>query len=137
MVGCSSISQWREFGDHELGREVQALAEQEMESFRQRIVSLSVLDRRGRVAELLLDMEDATAGADGWAELLVAQQEAAELLGSTQETVSRVLGDMVKRRWIERSGRRFRILDREAIRTSARGEMARPAPGRHVVAAPS
>jgi CRP/FNR family transcriptional regulator len=121
----------------DLAREVLALTAQEMEAYRRRIVSLSVLDRRGRVAELLLDMDRAAAGADGWCEMLLAQQEAAELLGSTQETVSRVLSELARRRWIERLPRRFRILDREALRAAAAGEMERPAPGRHVAPPPS
>ncbi|HEV8321010.1 MAG TPA: Crp/Fnr family transcriptional regulator [Myxococcota bacterium] len=125
----------RAAADAELGREVLKLTARETEAYRRRVASLAVLDRRGRMAELLLDMERAGGRTDGWCEMLLAQQEAAELLGSTQETMSRVLAEMVKRRWIERRGRLFHVLDRVALRAAAAGEMERPAPGRHVAPA--
>ena len=114
-----------------LASELHALLTNELQAYRSRLVSLAMLDRRGRVCELLLQIEDGGADEDGWFELPLRQQEIAEYLGSTQETVSRVLGELKRLGWIERKGRRtLRIVNRDRVEQASRGELERPAPGR-------
>ncbi len=73
------------------------------------IGSLALLDVYGRVARMLRDMAARGGEATDGGVLIrhrPTQQELASMLGTSRETVSRVLGDMARRGFIEVSGKK-------------------------------
>ncbi|GAB4253613.1 MAG: Crp/Fnr family transcriptional regulator [Acidobacteriota bacterium] len=69
---------------------------------------LALRDVSQRLADYLLE-EARRAGADSFA-LRHSNQEIAELIGSVREVVSRTFARLQRRGWIEKSGRRVRLV---------------------------
>lgn len=80
---------------------------------------------REKLAKLLLDwVERAGEQTDDgqvWLRVYLTQEEIAQMIGTSRETVTRVIGDLRRRKIIERRGDAFRIRDLDALRRIARG----------------
>jgi CRP/FNR family transcriptional regulator, cyclic AMP receptor protein len=79
---------------------------------------LVFLDLPGRIAKLLLSL-GADAGSETDIELPFSQSELANMVGASRQTVNHVLRSFHATGFIELSGRRLRILRRDALRRRA------------------
>jgi len=87
----------------------------------EKIGSLVLLDVNGRVAQLLLDLGEESGGPHITRKL--THHTIAQMIGSSRETVSRAMRELVERGLIAVSRREITILDTDALRamTGARG----------------
>jgi CRP-like cAMP-binding protein len=83
----------------------------------EKVGSLVLLDVNGRVAQLLLELAD-EAGADRITRRLT-HHTIAQMIGSSRETVSRTMRELVEKGYIEVSRREIVIRDRGALEASA------------------
>ena len=83
----------------------------------EKVGSLVLLDVNGRVAQLLLDLAD-EARSDRITRRLT-QHTIAQMIGSSRETVSRTMRELVDKGFIEISRREILIRDRAALEASA------------------
>src|SRR5438034_8502974 len=83
----------------------------------EKVGSLVLLDVNGRVAQLLLDLAD-EAGSDKITRRLT-HHTIAQMIGSSRETVSRTMRELVEKGYIEISRREILIRDRAALEASA------------------
>ena len=74
------------------------------------IDDLLFLDLRGRVAKRLLDL----AGNDGTT-AAITQADLASLCGGSRENVTRILSELTKKGYIEKTGRRYKILNPDRL----------------------
>lgn len=79
-------------------------------SHEDQIEDLLFLDLRGRVAKRLLDL----AGEDDVTPA-ITQADLASLCGGSRENVTRTLSELHKRGYIEKTGRRYQILNRARL----------------------
>jgi CRP-like cAMP-binding protein len=82
--------------------------------------NLSLKEVPGRLAAHLLYLSELKEGTDNL-ELDVSKGQLAALLGTIPETLSRILGRMVKQGLIESHGPRVKLLDREGLKELADG----------------
>ena len=83
----------------------------------EKVGSLVLLDVNGRVAQLLLDLAD-EAGSEHITRRLT-HHTIAQMIGSSRETVSRTMRELVEKGSIEVSRREIVIRDRAALEASA------------------
>ena len=83
----------------------------------EKVGSLVLLDVNGRVAQLLLDLAD-EAGSERITRRLT-HHTIAQMIGSSRETVSRTMRELVDKGYIEVSRREIVIRDRTALEASA------------------
>jgi CRP/FNR family transcriptional regulator, cyclic AMP receptor protein len=83
----------------------------------EKVGSLVLLDVNGRVAQLLLDLAD-EAGSDRITRRLT-HHTIAQMIGSSRETVSRTMRELIDKGHIEVSRREILIKDRGALEASA------------------
>ena len=83
----------------------------------EKVGSLVLLDVNGRVAQLLLDLAD-EAGSNRITRRLT-HHTIAQMIGSSRETVSRTMRELVDKGYIEVSRREILIRDRAALEVSA------------------
>jgi CRP-like cAMP-binding protein len=83
----------------------------------EKVGSLVLLDVNGRVAQLLLDLAD-EAGSDRITRRLT-HHTIAQMIGSSRETVSRTMRELVDKGSITVSRREIQIRDRAALESSA------------------
>jgi CRP/FNR family cyclic AMP-dependent transcriptional regulator len=83
----------------------------------EKVGSLVLLDVNGRVAQLLLDLAD-EAGSNRITRRLT-HHTIAQMIGSSRETVSRTMRELVEKGYIEVSRREILIKDRAALESSA------------------
>ena len=83
----------------------------------EKVGSLVLLDVNGRVAQLLLDLAD-EAGSDRITRRLT-HHTIAQMIGSSRETVSRTMRELVDKGSITVSRREIQIRDRTALEASA------------------
>ena len=83
----------------------------------EKVGSLVLLDVNGRVAQLLLQLAD-EAGSEQITRRLT-HHTIAQMIGSSRETVSRAMRELVDRGYIEVSRREILIRDRAALEASA------------------
>ncbi len=77
---------------------------------------LVFLDLPGRIAKLLLNLAgDSRPGLSPDVEIPYSQTELARMVGASRQTVNHVLRGFQATGYIEMSGRKFRILRREAL----------------------
>ena len=69
------------------------------------------LDVTGRTAKRLLEL----AGESEEFELPVTQEELAGMIGASRERVNKSLSSFIKLGWLEQSGEKYVILDREQL----------------------
>ena len=79
-------------------------------SHEDQIEDLLFLDLRGRVAKRILDL----AGEDGVTPA-ITQADLASLCGGSRENVTRTLSELQKRGYIERTGRRYTVLNKQRL----------------------
>lgn len=79
----------------------------ELEQAEQRMSELAHQDVKGRLADLLLRLQD-QAGE-------VSRQDIASYAGTTYETVFKIFTDWSAKGWIETKGKRIRILKKESL----------------------
>jgi len=87
------------------------------------VADLVFTDVPGRVAKNLLDLADrfGTAEPDGLhVHHDLTQEELAQLVGASRETVNKALADFAARGWLQISARSVLILDQERLRKRAR-----------------
>ena len=101
---------------------LQALA-QRLRSTNEALADLVFSDVPGRVAKQLLDLADkfGQPGPDG---VLVhhdlTQEELAQLVGASRETVNKALADFTQRGWVEVDQRQVLLIDMERLARRAR-----------------
>ena len=82
-----------------------------------KIGGLVLLDVNGRVAQLLLDLADESGGPRITRRL--THHTIAQMIGSSRETVSRAMRELVERGLIETTRREISIRDREGLASLA------------------
>jgi CRP-like cAMP-binding protein len=83
----------------------------------EKIGGLVLLDVNGRVAKLLLSMADENDGVH--IVRRVTHHTIAQMVGSSRETVSRTMRDLVERGWIEVTRKAITIRNRPALQAAA------------------
>src|SRR6185503_2994750 len=83
----------------------------------EKIGGLVLLDVNGRVAQLLLDLADESGGPRITRRL--THHTIAQMIGSSRETVSRTMRELVDKGYIEISRREILVRDRAALEASA------------------
>ena len=83
---------------------------QHLASHEAHIDDLLFLDLRGRVAKRLLDL----AGDDGITQA-ITQADLASLCGGSRENVTRILSELTKKGYIEKTGRRYKVLNADRL----------------------
>ena len=83
----------------------------------EKIGSLVLLDVNGRVAQLLMDLQEESGGPRITRKL--THHTIAQMIGSSRETVSRAMRELVERGTIDVSRREITIKHPEALRTMA------------------
>ena len=87
------------------------------------LADLIFTDVPGRVAKALLQMADRFGNreSDGLrVKHDLTQEELAQLVGASRETVNKALADFVHRGWIQLQGKSVVVLDEERLRRRAR-----------------
>ena len=107
--------------DPALAMNMLAALSRKLRRFTVQVENLTLKESPQRLAAYLLDVSDRTHGAT--VELDVAKGHLAGLLGTAQETLSRILRKMSDGGLIAVSGRRIAILDRPALEDLAAGEI--------------
>ena len=74
------------------------------------IDDLLFLDLRGRVAKRLLDL-----GGNGGVTPEITQADLASLSGGSRENVTRILSELQKKGYVEKTGRRYKVLNAERL----------------------
>lgn len=97
-------------------RVIEALS-QELEQAETTIRDLGLKSSTERVASFLLSQMPHCDGSNNTASLLLSRREMAEMLGLTEETVSRVMADFARREIIETAKGCLRILNPNWLRT--------------------
>ncbi len=91
-----------------------AIMSKKLRQFAAQIGNLSLKEIPARLASYLIYLSEEQGAGDA-VTLNVSKGQLASLLGTIPETLSRILGKMVKQGLIESDGPRIRILDREAL----------------------
>jgi CRP-like cAMP-binding protein len=87
------------------------------------VADLIFTDVPGRVAKALLQMADRFGSRDNDGLRVkhdLTQEELAQLVGASRETVNKALADFVHRGWIQLQGKSVVILDEDRLRRRAR-----------------
>jgi CRP/FNR family transcriptional regulator len=87
------------------------------------MADLIFCDVPARVAKALLDLADKFGTVNGGEMLVVhdmTQEELAQLVGASRETVNKALADFVSREWIRVEQKSVSILDLERLQRRAR-----------------
>ena len=87
-----------------------------VEAHEGRIEDLLFLDLRGRVAKRLLDLAGASETTSA-----ITQADLASLCGGSRENVTRILSELQRKGYIDRAGRRYRVLERRRLEKLADG----------------
>ena len=87
------------------------------------VADLIFTDVPGRVAKALLQMADRFGSREGEGLRVkhdLTQEELAQLVGASRETVNKALADFVHRGWIQLQGKSVVVLDEDRLRRRAR-----------------
>lgn len=87
------------------------------------LADLVFSDVPGRVAKALLDLAERFGTEDGSGMLVqheLTQEELAQLVGASRETVNKALADFASRGWLRLEARAVRLLEVERLRKRAR-----------------
>jgi CRP/FNR family transcriptional regulator len=101
---------------------IQALA-QRLRRTNEAMADLVFTDVPGRVAKALLDLAAKFGAAEDEGVLVrhdLTQEELAQLVGASRETVNKALSDFANRGWLRLEGRTVLILDRDRLARRAR-----------------
>ena len=83
---------------------------QHLASHEAHIDDLLFLDLRGRVSKRLLDL-----AGDGGITPAITQADLASLCGGSRENVTRILSELTKKGYIEKTGRRYQVLNADRL----------------------
>lgn len=81
------------------------------------MLDASTLTPAARLAKRVLNLAELFGGDDGAIALDISQEDLAALLGTSRQTINRILGDWEVRGWIARSYKRLRIVRPENLRS--------------------
>lgn len=84
------------------------------------MADLVFTDVPGRVAKTLLTLAERFGDGGGRVEHDLTQEEIAQLVGASRETVNKALADFAGRGWIRLDGKAVEILDRDRLARRAR-----------------
>lgn len=98
-----------------------AVLARKLRRFTIQVENLTLKESPQRLAAYLLDLSDHNNGADN-VELDMTKGHLAALLGTAQETLSRILKKMTEAGHITVKGRRIQLLDRPALEALAAGD---------------
>jgi CRP-like cAMP-binding protein len=84
------------------------------------MADLVFTDVPGRVAKTLLNLAERFGDETGRVEHDLTQEELAQLVGASRETVNKALSEFAGRGWLRLDGRAVVILDRERLSRRAR-----------------
>ena len=83
------------------------------------ISDIFFLDLPGRLARMLLQLADQHGRQQGDGSILIdinlTQTDLAEMVGATRVSINKALGRFRREKWVKVQGRRFTILDRQAL----------------------
>jgi CRP/FNR family transcriptional regulator len=121
-VAHESLRPWLT-GRPELSEQLlQALA-QRLRRTNEQMADLVFSDVPGRVAKALLDLADRFGTPDGEGIRVthdLTQEELAQLVGASRETVNKALSEFASRGWLRLDGRAVVLLDQERLANRAR-----------------
>ena len=121
-VGSDDLDEWLR-GRPEVARHLLRALARRLRRTNEALADLVFSDVPGRVAKALLDLSERFGRPtdDG---LRVAhdltQEELAQLVGASRETVNKALADFVHRGWIQLQGKSVVVLDEDRLRRRAR-----------------
>jgi CRP-like cAMP-binding protein len=121
-LGSSELVQWLQ-GRPEVALQLLSALARRLRRTNEALADLIFSDVPGRVAKALLDLSErfGERADDG---ILVAhdltQEELAQLVGASRETVNKALADFAARSWIRLEARAVVLLDVERLRRRAR-----------------
>lgn len=98
-----------------------AVLAKKLRRFTIQVENLTLKESPQRLAAYLLDLSDHNSGSDS-VELDMTKGHLAALLGTAQETLSRILKKMTEAGHITVKGRRIQLLDRAALEALAAGD---------------
>lgn len=107
--------------DHAIAMNMLAALSKKLRRFTVKLENLTLREAPQRVAAYLLDLSDRSSGADE-VELDVTKGHLAGLLGTAQETLSRVLKKMSGAGYISVKGRRITLLNHGGLEDLAAGD---------------
>ena len=102
--------------DQTIGRSLLRSLARHVAAHESHIDDLLFLDLRGRVAKRLLDL-----AGDQPITSAITQADLASLCGGSRENVTRILSDLQKRGFVEKTGRRYKIIARSRLEKLSRG----------------
>ena len=107
----------------EIGEQLLRVLARRLRRTNDSVADLIFTDVPGRVAKALLQMADrfGSRESDGLrVKHDLTQEELAQLVGASRETVNKALADFVHRGWIQLQGKSVVVLDEERLRRRAR-----------------
>lgn len=107
----------------QLGSEFLRALAQRLRRTNDSMADLVFSDVPGRVAKALLELADKFGTPEGTATIVrhdLTQEELAQLVGASRETVNKALSEFAGRGWLQLEGRSVRLLDRERLARRAR-----------------
>jgi CRP/FNR family transcriptional regulator len=107
--------------DPSLAMNMLAALSARLREFAQKMENLSLKDVPSRLSAYLLHLSEQKRGSDDL-DLDIKKGLLASLIGTKQESLSRILAKMSARRVIEVKGKKIRILDRQKLQKMAAGE---------------
>lgn len=88
----------------------------ELQTAEQRMSDLAHRDVKGRLAELLLMLQEQFGeDATQFLHISISRQDIASYAGTTYETVFKIFTDWTAQGWIQTEGKRIRILDKDSL----------------------
>jgi CRP-like cAMP-binding protein len=118
----STLRLWIE-AHPEIGEQLLRVLARRLRRTNDSVADLIFTDVPGRVAKALLQMADrfGSRESDGLrVKHDLTQEELAQLVGASRETVNKALADFVHRGWIQLQGKSVVVLDEERLRRRAR-----------------
>ena len=107
----------------EIGEQLLRVLARRLRRTNDSVADLIFTDVPGRVAKALLQMADRFGSRDHDGLRVkhdLTQEELAQLVGASRETVNKALADFVHRGWIQLQGKSVVVLDEERLRRRAR-----------------
>lgn len=121
-LGKASLTQWV-IDRPQIGLQLLRVVARRLRRTNTMLADLIFVDVPGRVAKQLLQLAQRFGSVDG-GQLRVThdltQEELAQLVGASRETVNKALADFAQRGWLRLEGKSVVILDRERLARRAR-----------------
>jgi CRP/FNR family transcriptional regulator len=102
--------------NHNLTYELMKFYAAELQEAERRMRNLAHMEVKGRIAETLLMLKN-TFGVNktGFIDIILTKQDMAAYSGTTYETCSRVISDMLNEKWIKTSGKTVAIMKEKKL----------------------